>query len=264
MLIPSIGSIALGALLAACIALPAWRAKALTAGGAGIAVLVGATTWGVGGWPAALVLFAFFLPSTLLSRLGRARKQGLVDAGKLGPRDGRQVLANGGVASLCVLASIHFGAPLAAAFAGAYAAASADTWATEIGTLVRGLPRSILTFAPLPTGLSGGVTWQGTLAQAGGAVCVALVAGGVHVAPVWPVALGGFAGALADSVLGASLQERRWCDPCGRTCETNPHVCGAPTRLQRGYAWMNNDTVNWGATIVGALVAGASVALLAA
>ncbi|MGZ3549854.1 MAG: DUF92 domain-containing protein [Vulcanimicrobiaceae bacterium] len=247
--------IAFGALFAGAVAVIALRARALTRSGAIAAFLVGSIVFISGGWPGAAVLFAFFIPSTLLSRVGKRRKGELIDVGKAGARDARQVLANGGVATLCAFAAILYGKPLAAAFAGAFAAASADTWGTEIGTLVKGRPRSILTFAPIPAGLSGGVTLTGTLAEIAGAFAVAIVASGVGVAMVVPVAAGGFAGALTDSILGATLQELRYCAHCERTCETNPHVCGTPTTIVRGRTWMNNDAVNLAATLVGACVA---------
>jgi uncharacterized protein (TIGR00297 family) len=219
------------------------------------AAFVGAAVLIAGGWPGAAVLFAFFIPSMLLSRLGRTRKRALLDVGKQGARDAWQVLANGGVAALAIIGSLHFGAPMLAAFAGAFAAASADTWATELGTLAKGAPRSILTFRPLATGLSGGITWQGSLAQLGGAAVVALTAMLVHVAPFWPVFAGGVAGSIADSILGATLQTLRHCPRCDRDCETNPHVCGTPTIVRRGLAWFENDAVNFAATICGALIA---------
>ncbi len=100
-----------------------------------------------GTWFTTLVLLAFFIPSVALSRIGRARKKQLIDIGKGGARDAWQVLANGGVATLALAFALAGGATdlLFAAFAGAYAAATADTWGTEIGTLARGMPRSILT-----------------------------------------------------------------------------------------------------------------------
>jgi uncharacterized protein (TIGR00297 family) len=219
------------------------------------AAIVGALVWIFGGWQAALVLLAFFIPSTAISRLGRARKRELVDIGKHGPRDAMQVLANGGVAAAAAVLSHWFGAPLLAAFAGAFAAASADTWATEIGTLAKGAPRSILSFKPLPPGLSGGVTWQGSAAQVAGAVIVALVAALVHVSPFWPVVIGGIAGSVADSLLGATLQTLRYCPQCQRECETNPHACGTATVVRRGLKWFDNDAVNFMATLIGGLVA---------
>jgi uncharacterized protein (TIGR00297 family) len=245
-----------GALLAAAVAFAAYRARSLSRDGAFAAFAIGAIVFGAGGWQAALVLFAFFIPSTLLSRVGRARKRTIIDVGKHGPRDAWQVLANGGVAALCILAAPRFGALYAAAFAGAFAAASADTWGTEIGTLAKGKPRSILSFAPIEPGLSGGMTISGTLATVGGACCVALVAWLAHLAPFLPIAVAGIAGALFDSILGAGAQALRRCPACGVDCETDPHHCGTPTQLRRGFGWMENDAVNLAATFAGAVVAG--------
>jgi uncharacterized protein (TIGR00297 family) len=227
----------------------------LSRSGTVAAAIVGALVWIFAGWQGALVLLAFFIPSTAISRLGRARKRALVDIGKHGPRDAMQVLANGGVATAAAVLSYWFGPTMLVAFAGAFAAASADTWATEIGTLAQGAPRSILTFKPLAPGFSGGITWQGSAAQIAGAAIVALVAALVHVAPFWPVLVGGVAGSLADSLLGITLQVLRYCPGCQRVCETNPHVCGTPTVVHRGLPWLDNDTVNFTATLIGALVA---------
>ena len=269
-----------GAVFAGLLALGAWRARALSTSGAGAAVLVGALTYASGTVPFTLVLLAFFLPSVGLSRVGKRRKRELVDIGKGGARDAFQVLANGGVATACAVlfASMH-DPRWAWAFAGAYAAATADTWATEIGTLARQTPRSIFTLRPIPTGLSGGITLPGTLAEVAGALwlgavalgCVTITlsrldasvhtgAGpipviGFHVPVLVAVAFAGAVGSTADSLLGATVQELRRCDACGRYCETDPHVCGAPTRLVRGLPGASNDVVNALSTVVGAAVA---------
>jgi uncharacterized membrane protein len=240
------------------------------------------------------VLLAFFVPSVALSRLGRARKRALVDIGKTGPRDARQVLANGGIATLCAVGfAVTHDVFWTAAFAGAYAAATADTWATEIGTLAGRAPRSILTWRPVATGMSGGVTLAGTLAELAGALWIGLVAllaavlalaiangdfglsfgyslsfrapslAAVGLVVIAVVALGGVAGATADSLLGTTVQELRRCDACGRTCETDPHACGNPTRLVRGIRGLSNDVVNLLATAAGAAVSFGLAVLLA-
>ncbi|MBV8637656.1 MAG: DUF92 domain-containing protein [Candidatus Eremiobacteraeota bacterium] len=245
----------IGIAFAIVVAYAAYRAHALTISGAMAAFIIGAITFGVGGWQAALVLFAFFLPSTILSRVGKRRKRELVDIGKQGARDAWQVAANGGVAALALILAPIFGSVMYAAFAGVFAAASADTWGTEIGTLARGTPRSLLTLKPIAAGLSGGVTWQGTAAECAGALLVAAVASAVHFAPFFPVAVAGVAGAFLDSALGATAQSLRYCPSCQRECETDPHACGTPTVLRRGFAWFENDAVNFAATACGALVA---------
>ncbi|MBV9270095.1 MAG: DUF92 domain-containing protein [Candidatus Eremiobacteraeota bacterium] len=243
-----------GALLATAVAFAAFRLKTLTAGGALAAVVIGTIVFACGTWVYTAVLFAFFLPSIVLSRARRARKKQLRDIGKHGPRDARQVAANGGVAAICALLSLRF--PHAAAgFAGAFAAASADTWATEIGTLAKQQPRSILTLRPLQAGFSGGITVTGTIAQACGAVLLATVAALLGAGNLAAIALGGFAGATIDSLAGASVQALRYCARCNRDCETNPHSCGSSTVVRRGFAPVDNDAVNLLATAGGALIA---------
>ena len=269
-----------GLVFAGAIAYVALRARALDRGGAIAALLVGALTYASGTVPFTLVLLAFFVPSVLLSRIGKARKTQLVDIGKGGARDAMQVLANGGVATLCALAwAFSHDARWAFAFAGAYAAATADTWATEIGTLARRAPRSILTLRPLATGMSGGVTLPGTLAEIAGAFWLGVIAipailvvsaqagngfgfavpyrAAVLIALAIPIA--GIVGATLDSVAGATLQELRRCAACGRTCETDPHACGAATTLVRGVRGVSNDVVNFVATAAGAALAFALV-----
>ena len=277
-----------GAALAGIIALAAWRAHALTRGGAVAAFVVGTLTFAGGQLGFTLLLLAFFVPSVLLSRRGRERKRAMTDAGKHGPRDAMQVLANGGVAALCALLyAITHEFRWVWAFAGALAAATADTFATEIGTLADGPPRSILSGRPIARGLSGGVTLAGTAAEIGGALWIGFATialeivsiarrGGAspHATIAMPAALGrselggvaiviaalaipiaGIAGATLDSVLGATLQELRRCDACGRACETDPHACGGRTTLVRGVRGVTNDLVNVAATAAGAVVA---------
>ena len=244
-----------GALAAAAIAYVAFRAGLLTAGGALAAFFVGAVTFGTLGAAGASVLLLFFVTSSALSRLGRARKRTVADVPKTGPRDGAQVLANGGVAAVCALLVLTGDPRYAAAFAGAFAAANADTWGTELGLLARGTPRSILTWRRIAPGLSGGVTIQGTLAEVAGAVAIAICAALFGLASVYAVFIGGVAGALVDSLLGASVQSLRWCSQCRSACETDPHRCGANTSPLRGLSWLGNDAVNAACTATGALVA---------
>ena len=240
---------------AGAIALAARRANALDGAGAIAAWAVGsATIAGLGG-PGAAVLLAFFVPAVALSRVGRARKRvALADVEKTGARDAGQVAANGAIAAFCALAALRV--PRARlAFAGAFAAAAADTWGTEIGVLAKGTPVSIVTLQPVATGLSGGVTLAGTLAELAGTAAVAAVALALDRRAFWRVALAGFAGALADSILGGSLQALRRCPACERLTEREIHGCGTPTDRIRGLARFGNDGVNFVATATGAAVA---------
>jgi len=189
----------------------------LTRRGAAAALAVGvATLWGFG-WRGFALLLAFFVSGSLLTPETRGRR-----------RNERQVLANGGVAALAALAGSW------AAFAGALAAATADTWASEIGRRSRTLPRLIITGRPVHAGTDGGITLLGTAGGVAGAACIAglslwLPAVTYSLRFGSAIASAGIIGMLLDSVLGATVQ--------GRT------------------RWLDNDAVNLAATLGGAAAA---------
>ena len=252
-----------GLLVALTVALAAQRAHALSFGGAAAAVVVGSLAVAAG-WPWGALLIAYFVASIVLSRIRgaeKAQRTGDVVA-KGGARDAFQVVANGGLFAAAALAgasldpsSIAAGVLTAAAL-GALAASTADTWATEIGSLATRPPRSILTWRPVAPGTSGGVNLLGMLAMLAGAAFIAYLARVLSIAvPVLAVVLGGFLGAIADSVVGATLQDRRWCDTCQKSTERMIHSCGTPTRHAGGITLVDNDLVNLIATFSGAAIA---------
>jgi uncharacterized protein (TIGR00297 family) len=176
---------------------------------------------------------------------------------KGGPRDATQVVANGGVYALASVLWIASGwEGWHALGAGALAAAASDTWATEIGTLAARAPRSIVTWRHVPTGTSGGVSPPGMLAAIAGAAFIALAvaASGWSRDAVVAALVGGIAGSTIDSLLGATLQVRRWCDRCGAPTERATHSCGATTRVAGGVRWVENDAVNALSTAAGGLL----------
>jgi uncharacterized membrane protein len=101
-----------------------------------------------------------------------------------------------------------------------------------------------------------GETPVGTVV-AGSTLVGASVAGNTLVGAI---VVAGLIGMLADSVLGATLRERRFCRVCGVTTEQRVHRCGERTQHASGLAWLTNDTVNFLATCVGA---GVGMGLLA-
>jgi uncharacterized protein (TIGR00297 family) len=247
-----------GGLLAVAGAFVSRQTRTLSTSGAVASAIVG-TLAIAAGWSWGLLLFSFFVTASVLSRLGERTKSQVVGpvVQKGGERDARQVLSNGGVFALSALGYLLLPSPIwYATGIGALAASTADTWATEIGTLPGGEPVSIISGKRVPPGTSGGITLIGTAAAAGGALFIA--AGGALAS--WPVAfaavaLGGMAGALADSLLGATLQARRWCDLCACSTERLVHTCGTRTQHAGGVAGFDNDVVNAVCSAVGALVA---------
>ena len=266
----------LGAFAAALlVAALARRRRALSRSGAAAAVLVGTAVVAGAGWWAGVALVSFFATSSALSRIGRGgRSSGIVVRGD--ERDVVQVLANGGLPALLALAApvvpVENRDALFAAFAGAVAAVTADTWATEIGSSSATVPRLLLAGPPVPPGTSGGMTPLGSLAAAAGAALIAVVAAfGVAAdwAPgSWDAVLAGtiaagVVGSSADSALGATLQASYRCPACDRPTERRVHGCGAPTALVRGHPAVTNDAVNAFATVAGAMVGSAATVFVA-
>jgi uncharacterized protein (TIGR00297 family) len=230
----------------------------LSTSGAVASTLIG-TVAIAAGWSWGVLLLLFFAASSALSKLGEHQKAErvaeIVEKGD--ERDATQVLANGGVFAAAAVGQILLPSPVWYAMgAGALAASAADTWATELGVLAGQEPISIVSGRRVPAGTSGGITLMGSLAGIGGALFIAV---GTTLAN-WPVtltavALGGVAGALADSLLGGTLQARRWCDVCAKGTERLVHSCGTATRPAGGLAGFDNDLVNAVCSGVGALVA---------
>ena len=219
--------------------------KWLTRGGLGAALCVGAAVgWGLG-WRGLLVLLAFFVSGSLLTQLA---------GGAGGQRTARQVLANGGVAAGAAL----FGEWSVAV--AAMAAATADTWATEIGSFSPWAPRLVTTWAPVPAGTSGGITLLGTLGGVAGAVGMAWLAAvleprGAAAGSAALVVVAGLAGMVVDSLLGATAQGLFECPSCAARSERAGTVCHEAVVLVKGWRWLDNDVVNLAATLAGAAVA---------
>lgn len=258
--------ILLGFALAVPIAALAWRLQSLSWTGAGAAVLVGIIVFGLGGWRWAVLLLAFFVSSSALTRAFKKDKLGMNEKfSKGGRRDAGQVLANGGVAALFVIC--HLLLPAAAwpwmGFAGALAAVNADTWATELGVLNPNPPRLITNLnRRVERGTSGGVSLWGTISSLLGAALIAALAFWLAPDPLpqWPVflviALSGLAGSLSDSLLGATVQAMYLCPADQKETEKHPlHSCGTPTVRLRGWKWLDNDWVNVVCSLCGGLLA---------
>jgi uncharacterized protein (TIGR00297 family) len=251
-----------GGTLAGVAAGRASRRGQLTLGGEYAAFVVGtlAVIGGIG-WGASLAVF--FYSSIALSRwrAGDKRRRSRSVLPEVQHRSGWQVLANGGAFAIAAPVWIVTGWWQAGLFGfGALAAATADTWATEVGMALKAAPRSLVTGRPVPPGTSGGVSAFGTAAAVAGAFVIALCAVVSLDVPfdlprLEAVILGGLAGAMADSLIGATVQSRRWCDECREWTERRVHTCGYRSHHRAGWAWMNNDVVNAVATVVGGLTA---------
>ena len=256
------GALLAGVGLAGAFGVLAYRARSLDLSGALGASVLAWMVIALGGLAWAVPAFTFFVLSSALSRVGRARKaeaDALAEKGSR--RDVGQVVANGGVGAVLLVAYGFAPHPvLYWGFVGAFAAAAADTWGTEVGTLAR-RPTRLLAVGPrVASGTSGGMSLPGTLAAALGAAVV--VASAVLVAPhEWfagagagglavVVAVGGLLAAVLDSALGATVQARYRAPDGGLT--ERPQSAGTLLPHAAGLRWIDNDRVNLACTAFGA------------
>jgi len=240
---------------AAAFAILAWRLGTLDRGAAGAAALLGTTIlWGTG-ITGGVLLAAFFVTGTAAGRLFPSAGPGLEF--KDTRRTATQVWANGGAAAAGGLIALTRPEPGLWIVTAGLAAATADTWATEIGTALGGTPRDLFSMSRVLPGASGGVTPRGTLAGLAGAVAIAAPAGLLAGSALLGLAgtVLGFAGMLADSALGSGWQVTTTCRVCGADGEASRH-CGSATEYHGGVAWITNDTVNAMATGMAALGGG--------
>jgi uncharacterized protein (TIGR00297 family) len=257
-----------------------WK-KALSASGAAAAVGVGTCLYALGSLVWYGLMIGFFVSSTLLTKWKKQMKrEAEAKYQKSGRRDAGQVLANGGAGTLlCIFYSVQPSWTwLLAAYVGVMATVTADTWATEVGGLSKGLPRSILTWRKVAKGTSGGVSTMGWLASAAGGCFIGVL---VCLFAVWedyqvswlsleglgPIvfigmsAVAGWIGANVDSVLGATVQAVYRCTGCGEEVESQHH-CSKRTTLIRGWKLMDNDAVNLVSSLSGGLIMALLVLLI--
>jgi uncharacterized protein (TIGR00297 family) len=222
-------SIALGISLALALlvvlARAATPAAALSGGIISAALTLGTAPWYRSGFPALLTTCVLTVGAT---RFGRARKQQLGLAEDSHGRNAAQICANLGAAGIA--ASLGLLQPgiekiCTVAAVAALAEAAADTLASELGEVLGGQPWMITTLRRVPAGTDGAISLAGTAGGLVGAVLVACVASftlGLTARETVLAILAAATGLFADSLLGATLERA---------------------------GWLNNDAVNFLATI---------------
>ncbi|MBI2429193.1 MAG: DUF92 domain-containing protein [Ignavibacteriales bacterium] len=245
--------------LALIIAFISLQFKFLSPSGSAATFLLATIIFGIGGWVWTIPILTFFITSSLLSKSWKARKKKL-DAiyDKTNKRDEGQVAANGGVAGIIILLWYIFPEQenLYLFYLASIAAVTADTWATEIGTLSKKKPISIVTFKFVEPGTSGGVSLVGFFGSFLGASMIVLSgwvlgAQSISLLVAIKIIISGMVGSVIDSVCGAVLQVQYQTEE-GTITEKAMHD-GKPTIRIRGVRWIDNDMVNWFCAASGSL-----------
>ncbi len=223
----------------------AWNRKSVSSSGAISGYIMGIIVFGAGGWPWIIPLVFFFISSSILSHLRHKPYSN---------RNILQILANGGVGTLFAIIYFFWQFPPAIVlYLGAIGAATADTWATEIGFYSKSKPRLVLSKQVVKRGISGGVTFLGIIGSVLGALIIGLLGESILNMNdlLLPLAVAGFIGSLTDSILGGYIQAQFKCSICNEHIENRYH-CNTKSKLISGSKWIDNDAVNFINTIIGA------------
>ena len=234
-----------------------WAVRAATIGGilfgSMICLQICAGTMRGETWHSGLVpLITLFVLTFSATRAGRTRKAGLGVAESRRGRNAGQIIANLGMAGLAVW--VGFFTRQSGTFdlnvlrfweivlpevllLAALCEATADTVSSEIGQAFGGTPFLLTTFRRVPPGTDGAISLLGTTSGILGAALVALAGmAAMHLtlSQAAIALLGGVAGLLFDSILGATVERK---------------------------GWLGNDLVNFSSTAFAALVALSVLAL---
>ena len=226
----------------------AWNRRSLSSSGAISGYLVGIIVFGAGGWLWITPLVFFFISSSILSHLHQK---------KYAERNILQVLANGGAGALFSIYYFFWQFPPAIVlYLVAIGAATADTWATEIGFYSKSKPRLVFSKKIVDHGVSGGIIFLGIVGSILGALIIGILGEeilGLNDLLI-PLCVAGLLGSLTDSILGRFIQAQFKCTKCDEQTEDRYH-CDKKTIRIFGSRWIGNDMVNFINTIVGAGIA---------
>ncbi len=254
----SISNFLLTTILSSVISILSYNFKFLNFRGTVAIFLLAMVIFGLGGWKWTIPILVFFVLSSLISKLKRknlAIAEKYIE--KSTPRNHIQVFANGGIGGILVILNYFFPSELFyIVFVSSIAAVCADTWSTEIGTFKQAVTVNILSFKEVQQGISGGVSFPGTIGGVLGASIIAasslLWLGLKHINYVIFIIFAGMIGNLFDSILGASLQAKYKCNVCSKITERSFH-CGQNSLLIKGFKIINNDVVNFATAAIGGL-----------
>lgn len=210
-------------------------------------IILGTMVLGLGGWALAVSVIFFFGFSSILTRINEHEQPHFENKPNRKRRDGYQVWANGfWMGIFCIL---WFALGSLSAFIAAFAvvaAATADTWATEIGTLRPGKTWNITTLKPVTPGVDGGISVKGTLAALTGSLIISIFIFASDINEpfrfFWVILFAGFVGTLVDSIVGALFYEKKV-------------ELSTPDDFSSSSESFTNSFVNWAATGISGLLA---------
>lgn len=215
-----------------------------------------------GGLIAVSMLLTFFVIGSIFTKYKYSYKERI---GAAEPRGGargwRSVLSNLFFPSLALLLYQYTGSQkYFIAFLSSISCSLADTLASELGSLDSRGAWLISNFRKVPHGTSGAVSIIGTTSGFIGSFLIPLEAfllGMVSFNSFLLASLLGFLSSIFDSLLGATIQAKYYCEDLERIVE-DPSVCESSCFRLTGLPWVDNHVVNLISTGFGFFLAVAS------
>ncbi|XP_068658873.1 protein VTE6, chloroplastic [Aristolochia californica] len=205
------------------------------------AFLLGTLTWRAFGPAGFMLVAAYFVIGTAVTKLKIAQKEALGVAEKRkGRRGPGSVIGSSAAGSVCALCAIYgIGGPLSVGlwqlgFVASFCTKLSDTVSSEIGKAFGKTTYLVTTFKVVPRGTEGAVSVEGTVAGLLASVLLAAVAclmGEVNAPEAVLCVLASQIANLGESIIGASFQEKE------------------------GFRWLNNDVVNVINITIGSILA---------
>lgn len=169
------------------------------------------------------------------------------------PRNAKQILINGGLGTLCILAyGITGQTYLLIVSIVSVGGCFVDSLSSDVGILSSRPPYDPLKRRWVEPGISGGMSVLGTVAAFLGSAVIAFSLKSylaLSVGKAFLITAVIFGQTLVDTILGSWIQVKYRCPVCGVLTEKVEH-CGKSTILAAGISWVDNNMINLLSSII--------------
>jgi uncharacterized protein (TIGR00297 family) len=179
-------------------------------------IIIGAIIYICLGFGGFLILFTFFALGSWSSRHKHTWKasHGVAQEDK-GRRRSKHAIAKGGVGLAMAVMALLTTTPeiFTVAFAAAFATATFDTVSSELGQIYGKRPILITTMKSVPVGTDGAISIEGTILGILSASVIAAEAYFLHLIDLRAIIIvivASFIGTTVESILGATIERRKW------------------------------------------------------
>ncbi|KAK3161836.1 hypothetical protein QOZ80_1BG0082130 [Eleusine coracana subsp. coracana] len=202
----------------------------LSASGFVAAYLLGTLTWRAFGIPGFLLVVAYFVVGTAVTKLKIKQKEAMGVAEKRGGRRGPgSVVGSSAAGCVCALLSIYNvgGTTLAQlwklGFVASFCTKLSDTVSSEIGKAFGRTTYLVTTFKIVPRGTEGAISVEGSVAG---------------------ILASGFLAAVGYLLRQVDMQQGAICIIASQIANYGESYIGATLQDKEGFEWLNNDIVN--------------------